>query len=113
MSATLTSKQSAVRVLPRAICEPWQYVVALFAVFSFALLLATAATHRHQSVLAEHECAICSAVADRIANLPFAPPTVLPVEVVAYFVLPVATPSVCHTRPVFLPPGRGPPCTSV
>jgi hypothetical protein len=87
----------------------WQLCVAVFAALSFAFLVSTAATHRHTSALAAHDCVLCSAVADKIADTPAPPAVVLVLQLQPYLLLSLAAYVATYVSPELLPPSCGPP----
>lgn len=91
----------------------WQSLVALFTAWTFLLLLGTASTHHHKSSLAEHDCAVCSAVFDKVADLAVAATLVAAIDVIAYHVLPVAALRQSPQEPILFSLSRGPPRASL
>lgn len=90
-----------------------QLLVALFAALTFVLLVSTAATHRHADAVSSHDCAVCSVVADKIADIPPAPLLVQAIELQSYLLLLVAATVAAYACPRLLPPACGPPATPV
>lgn len=88
----------------------WRVWTAILVALSFALLVSTAATHHHASAAAAHDCVVCSAVADKVADVPPAPMLAEALAFQAYF-LPSAVPPYVswYAAPELLPPGCGPP----
>jgi hypothetical protein len=87
--------------------------VACFAALAFILLVSNAATHLHASVAAAHDCAICTAVADKVGGTPVPPAPVVSVQLQPYLLFFVATYVAIYVSPRLLPPGCGPPADSV
>jgi len=90
----------------------WRWCVVLLTALSFTLVVASSSTHIHKSTASAHDCALCSAVVDKLADVPPSPGLVHQVQFFSYLV--VVTPA-CgngHSISRFLPPGRGPPSTS-
>lgn len=102
----------AASVMGAAVRRPWHGVVVLFAVLSFLMLLGTAATHHHTTLVGEHDCVTCSAVTDRIADIGFVPVIHRPAVDVTYVVLAAPCCRFRRSQTVLLPPGRGPPPAS-
>jgi hypothetical protein len=109
-SSTRSSSHLAAR--PSAVRSGWQLCVALFAALSFVLLISTAATHRHTSALSAHDCALCSAVADKIADTPAPPAVVLVLQLQPYLLVSLAAYVATYVSPKLLPPSCGPPHAS-
>lgn len=96
----------------RAWQKTLQATVALVTALCFALLLGTAATHHHKNPLAEHDCALCSAVTDTLAELTVPTAVVHASDQLAYFLQPSAQDHVNPARLILTPPSRGPPYAS-
>jgi hypothetical protein len=109
-ASTRLSRQLA--ATPSVVRGGWQLCVALFAALSFVLLVSTAATHQHKSALSAHDCALCSAVADKIADTPAPPAVVLVLQLQPYLLLSLAAYVATYVSPELLPPSCGPPHAS-
>jgi hypothetical protein len=97
---------------PRRVRGIWQLFVALFAALSFVLLVSTAATHHHTSALSADDCALCTAVANKIADAPVTPAPVQPFLLPAYQLFTPAAHVAAYVSPTLLPPSCGPPHAS-
>jgi hypothetical protein len=97
---------------PRRLHGIWQLCVALFAVLSFVLVVSTAATHHHASALSADDCALCTAVADKIADSPGAPAPVQFFLLQSYLLFAPAAHVAAYVSPTLLPPSCGPPYAS-
>ena len=90
----------------------WRWYVALFTALSFCLVVATSASHLHQTAAAAHDCAICGVVIDKLADAPAPSVLVHAVTLQSYRI--VASPAfeVAYASPQLLPPSCGPPHAS-
>ncbi|MBV8666893.1 MAG: hypothetical protein JO269_10465 [Burkholderiaceae bacterium] len=99
--------------VPRArAAAPWRVWTALLTAITFAVLVATAATHHHASVVEDQDCAVCGVVTHKLAD---PPPVVLlrPVLIlVSYLPYLAVVPLVRFSSPLLLPPACGPPTLS-
>lgn len=102
-----------------SICTPhnarragWRLYVAWLTTLAFVLLVAGAASHIHESALAAHDCALCSAVVDKIADVPAPPVLVSHFELQSYRILVGSATPVAYATPNLLPPSCGPPHAS-
>jgi hypothetical protein len=109
-ASTRLSRQPAATT--SAVRGGWRLCLALFAALSFVLLVSTAATHQHKSALSAHDCALCSAVADKIADTPAPPAVVLVLQLQPYRLLSLAAYVAAYVSPELLPPSCGPPHAS-
>jgi hypothetical protein len=92
----------------------WRWYVALLTALSFCLVVATSASHLHQTTAAAHDCAICCVVVDKLADAP--PPLALVHAVMlrSYRIIVDGTRfEVAYASSQLLPPSRGPPRASV
>jgi hypothetical protein len=87
----------------------WQFWCALFAALSFFLLVSTAATHTHASALSAHDCALCTAVADKVADTPAPPALVHVLQLQPYLLFCIVAYVAAYVSRKLLPAGRGPP----
>lgn len=108
MTSTFVSdkRSGALPQLPRGGRRLW---IALFAGLCFVLLVATAATHAHTTALSAHDCALCSAVADKVADTPAPPAAAQVLQVQPYAPFIEAQPLIAYVSPKRLPPSCGPP----
>ncbi len=91
----------------------WRMWVALLTTLSFVMLMAASSSHEHRDIKAEHDCVLCSAVLDQVADLAV-PPALLPQALALSYILFVpAVPLASRAVPSLLPPSRGPPRASV
>lgn len=89
---------------------PWRTLAVLCTAIAFALIVATAASHRHKDSLESRACVVCCILADKLVSLP-RPPTPSVALLLLPYRITAATRHVCLYRaPRMLPPGRGPPC---
>jgi hypothetical protein len=93
--------------MPPAVRSGWRLCVALFAALS-----STAATHRHTTALSAHDCVLCSAVADKIADTPVPPAVVLVFRPQPYLLVSLVAYVAAYVSPELLPPSCGPPQAS-
>lgn len=96
-----------------ALRSAWRLWVVCFAALAFVLLVSTAATHRHASMAAAHDCAICTSVADKLGGTPTPPAPVVTVQLQPYPLFFVAFCLASYAAPRLLPPSCGPPGHSV
>jgi hypothetical protein len=96
-----------------ALRSAWRLWVVCFAALAFVLLVSTAATHPHASLAAAHDCAICTAVADKIGGTPTPPTPAVTVQLQPYLLFFVAPYLALYVAPRVLPPGCGPPAHPV
>jgi hypothetical protein len=90
----------------------WRLCLAWFTALAFVLMVAGAASHTHDSTLAAHDCALCSAVVDKIADVPVPPVLVRHCELQSYRILASSAAPVAYATPNLLPPSCGPPHAS-
>jgi hypothetical protein len=90
----------------------WRWCVALFTALTFVLVVATSGSHVHESARAAHDCALCSAVVDALADIPPAPVVVHDLTLASYHIVTVAPLEVAYASPLLLPPSCGPPHAS-
>jgi hypothetical protein len=90
----------------------WRVWTALLAAITFIVLVSTAATHHHATTVDDQDCAICSVVTHKLADLPLVKLPKLVVILVSYAPFLRAAPSVAHASPLRLPPSCGPPALS-
>ena len=90
----------------------WRRCVALFTLLVFVLLVATSGSHVHDSTVAAHDCALCSAVVDAVGDAPAPPALVLHLPATSYFLTIREPVTVAYVSPSLLPPGCGPPLLS-
>jgi hypothetical protein len=109
-SNKLPKRPSASRA---ALRSGWRLWVACFAALAFVLLVSSATTHLHASLAAAHDCAICTAVADKIGGTPVPPEPVVAVQPQPYLLFFAAPYVALYVAPRLLPPGCGPPRHSV
>lgn len=92
----------------------WRWYVALLTALSFFLVTAASASHLHQTAAANHDCAICCVVLDKLADAP--PPPVLVLVHAAtlqsYRLVAVTECEVSYSLLQLLPPSCGPPHAS-
>ncbi|HAT32378.1 MAG TPA: hypothetical protein DCW29_16475 [Janthinobacterium sp.] len=105
-------RRGATLRLRRRARDPWRLCVALFTALSFILLLATAATHHHKAFEAQ-DCALCSAVLDKVADVATPPVLVRQAEILLYFIQVATAQAVAYASPHLLPPSCGPPHATV
>jgi hypothetical protein len=101
------------RASSAALRRGWRLWVACFAALAFLLLSSTAATHRHASLAASHDCVLCTAVADKLADSPAPPSPVAVLQLQLYLVVFVAAYVAVFVSPRLRPPACGPPDNSV
>ncbi|MDP9108648.1 MAG: hypothetical protein M3N23_06230 [Pseudomonadota bacterium] len=97
----------------RAVRRHWRAALAWLTMLSFVLMLGTAAAHHHRSTLEAHDCAVCSAVSDRVADLITPVALTTPVDVLVYCVAVVIILRSVPVAPRLLPRSRAPPAPSV
>jgi len=88
---------------------PWRIWTALLTVISFVVLVSTATMHHHATAVEDQDCAICSVVTHKVADLP---PVTMPAMVailLSYAPFLPAKPSTARPSPLHLPPSCGPP----
>lgn len=88
---------------------PWRAVVALCTALAFTFVLATAASHHHKSNLESQTCAVCSVLADKLADLPRPPAIPLVLVLLAYRIEMTVSYACLYQSPRILPPSCGPP----
>jgi len=86
-------------------------IVALTAI-AFAVLVSVAATHLHVGADADEGCAVCAAVAGKLAGPKVAPAAKLSAEIATWLAVLPAGHSSPRLLSVVLPPSRGPPAIS-
>jgi hypothetical protein len=89
---------------------PWRAVVALCTALAFSFVLATAANHHHKNSLQSQACAVCSVLADKLADLARPPAIPLVLVLLAYRIETTASYVCFYQSPRVLPPSCGPPC---
>jgi hypothetical protein len=87
----------------------WRWCVALFTALSFCLVVATSASHLHETTAAAHDCAICSVVIEKLAGAPPPPPLVHTVALQSYRIVAISPVEAAYSSPRLRPPSRGPP----
>jgi hypothetical protein len=78
----------------------------------FVLLVATSGSHVHDSAVATHDCALCSAVVDAVGDVPPPPVLVLQAAATSYVLRSSAPVVAVYASPALLPPSCGPPYLS-
>lgn len=78
---------------------------------TFVVLVSTAATHHHATVVDDQDCAICSVVAHKVSGLPPVALPVLMVVLLSYAPFILFKQGVALASPVLLPPSCGPPAS--
>jgi len=112
MLATRASiKQRLANIPPpvRRNVAPWRIWTALFTAITFAFLVSTAAMHHHATAADDQDCAVCSVVAHKLAELPLAATPKLVVILISYAPFLLAKSTVVLVSQVRLPPSCGPP----
>ena len=87
----------------------WHWFVVLFTALSFVLMLASASSHVHDSTDAVHDCVVCSAVVDQLAEAPAAAPLVVDVQYQPYHIAPAPVGGGAPSIDALRPPSCGPP----
>jgi hypothetical protein len=87
----------------------WRRCVALFTALSFFLVVATSASHLHETTAAAHACAICCVVVEKLAGAPPPPLLVHAVALQSYRIVAAAPVEVAYCSPRLRPPSCGPP----
>jgi hypothetical protein len=83
--------------------------VALFTAVALTLLVTASAGDFHASATAQQDCAICSAVIDKVGDAPNANPRTLAAYVLLYAAAPRLSPRVSYAAPAWFPRICGPP----
>ena len=92
--------------------ERWRVWTAMLTAITFVVLVSTAAMHHHATMVEDQDCAICSVVTHKLADLPLVTLPRLVVIFIAYAPFLPATQRVAHASPSLLPPSCGPPAPS-
>lgn len=90
----------------------WRWYVALFTALSFFLVTAASASHLHKTAAANHDCAICCVILDKLADAPPPPSLVHAVTLQSYRIVAPPAFEVSYSSPELLPPSCGPPHAS-
>ncbi|HXA47872.1 MAG TPA: hypothetical protein VNW52_09605 [Burkholderiaceae bacterium] len=106
------SRQASSLPTQRArIVAPWRIWTALLTMITFVVLLSTAATHHHATVVDDQDCAICSVVTHKIADLSLTTLPALVLILLSYAPFLLAKPGTVHASLRLLPPSCGPPAS--
>lgn len=105
----MTLSRHTMRLRPAQWRSAWRWCVVLVSVLSLVLMLASAGSHVHDSAVAVHDCVVCSAVVDQLAEAPAAMLLVVDVQYRPYYLAPAPVGSCAPSIDALPPPSCGPP----
>jgi hypothetical protein len=102
-------RQTAPQPLRAFAVGRWRVWTALLTAITFVVLVSTAAMHHHATAVEDQECATCSVLTHKLADVPLVKLPTLILLLVSYAPYLLAAPVVAHISLSLLPPACGPP----